>query len=51
MEFPEEDIPVRQFMDDPEIQWRTGSHPDYTQVGATIPYGIHTGRGKYTVAC
>ena len=38
MEFPEEDIPVRQFMDDPDIQWRTGSRPVYTQVGA--PYFI-----------
>ena len=32
MEFSEEDIPVRQFMDDPDIQWRTGSRPDYTKV-------------------
>ena len=33
MAYPEEDIPFRQFMDDLDIQWRTGSRPDYTQVG------------------
>ena len=36
MEFQQEDIPVRQFMDDPEIQWRTGSRPDYTGVRAAL---------------
>ena len=38
MAFPEEDISVKQFMDDPDIQWRTESRPDYTQVRA-----IHSG--------
>ena len=42
MEFPEEDIPVRQFMDDPDIQWRTGSRPDYTQVGANTQWGMRS---------
>ena len=32
MEFPEEDMPVRQFMDDPDIEWRTGARPQYVQV-------------------
>ena len=39
MAYPEEDIPFRQFMDDPDIQWRTGSRPDYTQV-RELPSGV-----------
>ena len=51
MAYPEENIPFRQFMDDPDIQWRTGSRPDYTQVRATAQWGmrsyrIHTGRAR-----
>ena len=36
MAFPAEDIPVRGFMDDPNITWRHGAKPDYTEVQGRI---------------